>query len=144
MENFKVAGEFNTTNQVTKAAIYNSSANNGTFPISDDIWAVIDKYTASYYQTEASSSNNSSTGPVIQTGNSTYNYTLSTSTSTCTTISCYAAYFAILAVLIPIIALILLFTNCLKRRKIRGSMSWKCRTAMKRCKCLCRRPRTYE
>jgi hypothetical protein len=39
---------------------------------------------------------------------------------------------------------VIVFTNCLKRRKVDGSMVWQCRVATKRCRCLCSRPRSYE
>jgi hypothetical protein len=43
-----------------------------------------------------------------------------------------------------LLSIILMFTNCLKRRKEKDGFGWKCRKATRRCECLKKRPRSYE
>jgi hypothetical protein len=54
-------------------------------------------------------------------------------------------YFIAITGVVPIALLTILFTHCLKRRKSKsGAMSFQCRTATKRCRCLTKRPRSYQ
>lgn len=45
--------------------------------------------------------------------------------------------------LVPIAVGIFVFTNCLKRRKEKRKMKWRCRKATRRCRCCFSCPRTY-
>jgi hypothetical protein len=88
-----------------------------------------------------------------------YYYSYSSTYSNCTSYynSYYKTYYscnpqksspvalaAFAALALPVI-LIMVFCNCLKRRKdLQGNWVWVCRKRVAKCSCLCKRPRSYE